>query len=142
MSSIFWSGGCSAASPPVKEVESAFVFEATSDVEQGVGTRFRPAASCLYKSVSDDVVADTFHDAGSDQQSAFPVEVATHSARIGFVAGISSIQKWNAPRDALLPIFNRIKEREVGHNFILSFCLIPNSPISVSARSKHDGKIP
>ena len=61
-------------------------FGAASFGEQGVGTRFRPAASRLFESIPDDLLADAFHDAGSDQQSALPIGVALHSVRVGFVA--------------------------------------------------------
>ena len=40
---IFWSSGCSSASPPIEKVGPAPVFETAFDGEQGVGTRLRPA---------------------------------------------------------------------------------------------------
>ena len=42
-------------------------------------------ASRLFESVADDLLAGAFHDAGSDRQSAHPIEVATHSVGVGFV---------------------------------------------------------
>ena len=67
---IFWSSGCDAASPPFEEVGPAHVFEAAFDGEQGVGARFRPAASRPFESAADDLLAGAFHDAGTDRQSA------------------------------------------------------------------------
>ena len=75
--------GYGATSPPLEEVGPPHVFEAASDGEQGVGARFRPAASRLFESVADDVLAGAFHDAGTDRQSARPIEIATHSVRVG-----------------------------------------------------------
>ena len=79
---IFWSIGCNAASLPFEEVGPARVFEAAFDGEQGVGARFRPAASRPFESAADDLLAGAFHGAGTDRQSALAVEVATHSVRV------------------------------------------------------------
>ena len=84
-SHFLWLRGCGATSPPLEEVGPPHVFEAASYGEQGVGARFRPAASRLFESVADDVLAGAFHDAGSDRQSARPIEIALHSIRVGLV---------------------------------------------------------
>ena len=84
-SHFLWLRGCGATSFPLEEVGPTQVFEAASYGEQGVGAGFRPAASRLFESVADDLLAGAFHDAGSDRQSAHPIEVATHSVGVGFV---------------------------------------------------------
>ena len=68
-SHFLWLCGCGATSPSFEEVGPADVFEAASYGEQGVGARFRPAASRRFESVAEDVLAGAFHDAGSDRQS-------------------------------------------------------------------------
>ena len=83
-SQFLWLRGCGATSPPFEEVGPPHVFEAASDGEQGVGARFRPAASRLFESAADDVLAGAFHDAGADRQSARPIEIVPHSVRVGF----------------------------------------------------------
>ena len=85
VSHFLWLCGCGAISPPFEEVGPAHVFEAAPYGEQGVGARFRSAASRLFESVADDLLAGAFHDAESDRQSARPIEVALHSVRVGFV---------------------------------------------------------
>ena len=82
---FLWLRGCGVTSPPLEEVGPSHVFEAASYGEQGVGARFRPAASRLFESAADDVLASAFHDDGSDRQSARPIEVATYPVRVGFV---------------------------------------------------------
>ena len=57
---IFWSGSCGAAIPPIDDFGPAVVFEAAFDGEQGVGARFRLAASRLFEPVPDDAFADAF----------------------------------------------------------------------------------
>ena len=91
-SHFLWLCGCGATSSSFEEVGPADVFEAASYGEQGVGARFRPAASRRFESVAEDVLAGTFHDAGSNRQSMLPIEVALHSVRVGLVGA-------NAGRD-------------------------------------------
>ena len=83
-SHFLWLRGCGATSFPLEEVGPAHVFEAASYGEQGVGADFRPMASRLFESVADDLLAGAFHDAGSDRQSAHPIEVV-HSVGVGLV---------------------------------------------------------
>ena len=78
--------------PFIRAFGPAYVFEAASYGKQGVGARFRPAASRLFESVAEDVLAGTFHDAGSDRQSMLPIEAALHSVRVGLACA-------NAGRD-------------------------------------------
>ena len=93
-SHFLWLCGCGVTSPSFEEVRPADVFEAASDGEQGVGARFRLAASRRFESVAKDVLPDAFRNAGSDRQSVLPIEVALLSVRIG-PAGA------NAGRDSL-----------------------------------------
>ena len=76
--SNFWSGVRDAAIPAIDDCEPMVVFDAAFDGEQGVHFGFRPAA-CLFESAADDLLADAFHDAGSDRQSALPVKIMSHS---------------------------------------------------------------
>ena len=71
-----WSDGCGAASPPVEEVGPSVVFDAACGGEQGVGSRFRPAAPRLLEPAPDDLLAGAFHDAGSDRHPALPAKVS------------------------------------------------------------------
>ena len=80
---FFWSGGWGATNPPINEVGLPHVFEAASGGEQGVGARFRPAAARRFEPAADDALAGIVHDAGSDRQSALPIEVVAHSVLVG-----------------------------------------------------------
>ena len=84
-SHVFWSGGCGAASPPFEEVGPTVVLQAAFDGEQGVGSSLRPVASGPLESAAGDLLADAFHDAGSNRQSELPAEVVAHSVRVGLV---------------------------------------------------------
>ena len=94
--SHFWLCGCGAASPPIKEVGPAPVFEAAFDGEHGVGSRFRPVAPRSFEPAPDDALAGAFHEAGSDRQAALPVEVAAHSVPVGLAVA-------DAGRDGFKP---------------------------------------
>ena len=63
---------------------------------------FRPAASRLFESVAEDMLAGTFHDAGSNLQSMLPIEVALHSVRVGLAGA-------NAGRDSFGPVAVRLR---------------------------------
>ena len=102
MHPIFWLCGCGAASPPIKEVGPAHVFEAAFDGEHGVGARFRPTASRLFASVPDDSLAGAFHDAGSDRQAALPAGVVAHSVPVGLIVA-------DAGRDVFGPVAVRLQ---------------------------------
>ena len=80
---FLWLGGGGAASPPFEEVGPAQIFEAASAGEHSVGSRLRPTASGFFEPVPKDAIAGAFHDAGSDRQTARPVEVAEHSVPVG-----------------------------------------------------------
>ena len=95
-SHFLWLCGCGETSPSFEEVEPADVFKTASYGEQGVGARFRPAASRLFESVAEDALVGTFHDAGSNRQSMLPIEVALHSVRVGLAGA-------NADRDSFGP---------------------------------------
>ena len=82
---IFWLCGFGAAIPPCEEAGPAHVFEAASDGEQAVGTRFRPVAHRSFEPVPDDLLAGAVHAAGSDRQAARPVEVVAHSIPVGLI---------------------------------------------------------
>ena len=92
-----WSCGCDANSPPFEEVGPARVFEAASDGEQSVGSRFRPVAPRAFEPVPDDALAGAFHEAGSDRQAALPVEVVAHSVPVG-------LEVADAGRDVFGPV--------------------------------------
>ena len=55
---IFFGHAAARGIPPIDDFGPAAVFEAASGGEQGVGARFRPAASRLLEPVPDDVLAD------------------------------------------------------------------------------------
>ena len=78
-------GGCGATNPPIEEVGPTVVLQAAFDGEQGVGARLRSAAPRPLESAADDLLADAFHDAETDQQSELSVEVVAHSVRVGLV---------------------------------------------------------
>ena len=80
----------------------AHVFDAAFDGEQGVGARFRPAASRPFESAADDLLAGTFHDAGTDRQSALAVEVVAHSVRVGLAVA-------DEGRDGFGPVAARLQ---------------------------------
>ena len=75
-SRVLWSCGCGAASPPFEEVGPTVVLQAASDGEQGVGSGPLEAAA-------NDLLANAFHDTGSDRQSELPAEVIAHSVSVG-----------------------------------------------------------
>ena len=101
-SQFLWLCGCGATGPSFEEVGRADVFETASYGEQGVGARFRPAASRRFESVAEDVLAGAFRDAGSDRQSMLPIEVALHSGRVGLTGA-------NAGRDSFGPVAVRLR---------------------------------
>ena len=80
--------GSGAASPPIEEFRPAVVFEAAFEGVQGVGSCLRPSAPGSFESAADDLLADAFHDAGSDRPSALPADAA-HSILIGPVGADS-----------------------------------------------------
>ena len=69
---FLWLCGWCAGRPPFEQVGPAHVFEAASDGEHGVGSRFQPVAPGSFEPVPDDVFEGAFHDAGSDRQAARP----------------------------------------------------------------------
>ena len=89
---VFWLCGCGAASPPLKEVGPAPVFEAAFDGEHDVGSRFRPTAPGSFEPAPDDAFAGAFHESGSDRQAAHPAEVVSHSVPVG-LAGADAVRE-------------------------------------------------
>ena len=61
----FWSGNSGTTCPPIEKVG--------------------PTVPRQFESAADDLLACAFHDAGSDRQSAFELEVVAHSVGVGLV---------------------------------------------------------
>ena len=101
-SHFLWLWGCGATNSSFEEVGPADVFEAASYGEQGVGARFRQAASRLFESVAEDVLACTFYNAGSNRQLMLPTEAALHLVRVGLAGA-------NAGRDSFGPAAVRLQ---------------------------------
>ena len=68
-----------ATSLAIEEIGQVIVFDAPFDVKQSACARFRTAAPGPFEQVPDNLLAGALYDAGSEQQSASPAEVAAYS---------------------------------------------------------------
>ena len=105
--------GGGTTSPLIDEVGQAQVFEAASDSEQGVGTRFRPAASRLFEPaqpVPNFVLTGALDNARVNRQSTLPAKVVAHLVCVDLAAADVGRDGFGPPRGlagASRPRFDR-----------------------------------